>query len=84
MPEDSREKLTQIETLVREWIERQGHEKCWYYPETLRAIAEVLDIKYADPTMVSEEEFRRGCARYQEEIYHTPTIEGRIPPTSSA
>ncbi len=63
----------QVESLVKEWIDKQGHDRCWYYPDIFAKIAEVLGIPAADkPALPSRAEFEMGCARYQQEQYGGP------------
>ena len=62
-------KLKNIKKLVQEWANKQGHESCWYYPEIFRAIAEELEIKIDPPSLPPRTEFRKGCERYEGEIY---------------
>ena len=80
MHDDSREKLGAIEKIVRDWVGKQGHDKCWYYPEPLRKIAETLGIEYPDPGLPSEAEFQEVCNRYRREIYQGVTVDGRPVP----
>ena len=67
------ERLSQIRTLVEEWATKQGHERCWYYPEVFRAIAEIcgsnvsfLGCEIGWPTRA---EFEAGCRKYTDEQY---------------
>lgn len=75
--------------LVKEWIGKQGHDRCWYYPDIFAKIAEVLGIPAADkPALPPRAEFEGGCSRYQQEQYgglpkplypriEVPVVEGR-------
>ena len=67
--EDLEEKIAEIKTAIEEWIKKQGHDSCWYYPEIFREIAGILDIKYEQPNLPPRKEFEVGCSRYQEEVY---------------
>ena len=64
------EKLAQIERIVQEWTDQQGHDRCWYYPDLYRRIIDVLGI---EPKLAlglpPRPEFERGCKRYQDEEY---------------
>ena len=80
MPDDSRKKLNAIEGIVRDWVRKQGHDNCWYYPELFRGIADTLGIEYPDPGLPSEAEFERGCERYRREVYSRLTCEGKPVP----
>ena len=39
------EKLTQIRSVVQEWANKQGHDRCWYYPDLFRQIAAILELE---------------------------------------
>lgn len=57
--------------LVKEWDQKQGHDKCHYYPEIFGAIASKLGIVLKnDPLNVTEAEFRQGCDQYTKELFH--------------
>jgi hypothetical protein len=59
-----------IKILVQQWVDTQGHHKCWYYPEIFTEIARILDIDISKmPKLPPKEEFKVGCERYQEEVY---------------
>lgn len=64
------EKLAQIERIVQEWTDKQGNDRCWYYPDLYRRIVGVLGI---EPKLASDlpprQEFEHGCKRYQDEEY---------------
>lgn len=66
---EAKAKLERIEKSVREWVGKQGHDKCHYYPEIFRKIAETLGIEYVEPNLPPREEFRIFCQRYEREIY---------------
>ncbi len=64
------EKLAAIERIVQEWTDKQGHDRCWYYPELYRRIADVLGIEQKlPPSLPPRTEFEHGCRRYQDEEY---------------
>ena len=59
-----------VRKAVQKWVDNQGHERCWYYPEIFREIAETLNIKPTGPiNLAPRQEFRPNCNRYEEEIY---------------
>lgn len=64
---DKCDKTVQI---IREWLSKQGHDACWYYPSLFTAMAELHGIEtktYRLPP--SRKEFRAGCRRFEDEIY---------------
>ncbi len=63
-------KLFQIEQAVRKWMNKQGHDRCWYYPEIFQEIIEILEIKeLVHYTAIDRKEFEGGCHRYQDELF---------------
>ena len=59
--------------LIQSWLDKQGHDKCWYYPDIFRelaglfGLAPTVDGGEANPMPLSE--FQGGCQRYQLEQY---------------
>jgi len=65
------QKLLKAKEVIQEWVDKQGHDRCWYYPELFRKLAEILEVKPTkNPSLPSLEEFKKGCERYQEEEYN--------------
>ena len=63
-------KLKQVKDIVQTWKDKQGHERCWYYPELFEKLAEVLDVKFTrDTKLPPQEEFEAGCKRFQNSEY---------------
>lgn len=58
----------EIKAIVQEWTDKQGHNRCWYYPELFRKLAKILSIK-GEPKQVPRAEFERGCSQFQDEEY---------------
>lgn len=57
-------------SLIQSWLDKQGHDRCWYYPEIFRELADLFGIKpTVDPQLPSVEAFQGGCQRYQAEQY---------------
>lgn len=63
-------KCQEAACLLEEWARKQGHNRCWYYPDVFRALARVLGVEL---TMTGEQlprpEFEAGCTRFQDEEY---------------
>ena len=72
---------TAAKATVQSWLDKQGHERCWYYPELFNQLASALGLKAAvAPGLPSHTEFVEGCKRYQAEEYgkavvHAPTAD---------
>lgn len=68
---DSSRKLEEIKKVVQSWLDRQSHDRCWYYPELFRELVKILDIKPSkEPNLPPLEEFKEGCRRYQAEEFN--------------
>lgn len=58
---------------IEEWAAKQSHDKCWYYPDIFKEVAEALGAKIDFPKgLPSREEFEEGCRKYQDEQYGPP------------
>ena len=57
-------------SILQEWVDKQGHERCWYYPELFKKLAALYGVKpTVDPALPPEEEFEKGCQQYRREEY---------------
>lgn len=64
------DKLETAKTLLQEWTDKQGHDRCWYYPDIFNKLCEVLEIKQnKKPELPSICEFQKGCEKYTLEQY---------------
>ena len=64
--------LARVRRLVQDWLDKQGHDRCWYYPEIFTELARALDLQHIvlkPPQLPSLAEFKAGCERYQREQY---------------
>lgn len=67
---DLEEKARQARIIIQEWVGKQGHDRCWYYPDIFMKLAKVFDVKYSRELRLPPlKEFKTGCERYQEEEY---------------
>ena len=62
-------KLYTIKNLVEDWIGKQGHDSCWYYPDIFKSICNELGIEWKEPILPSRQEFERGCCKFQDELF---------------
>lgn len=61
-----------IETkrILQDWVDQQGHDRCWYYPDLFRRLIALHGVKaFKEPHLPPLEEFKRGCERYQREEF---------------
>lgn len=60
--------------IIQEWVDKQGHDRCWYYPELFLKLADIFDVKMGvEPKLPPRTEFEEGCKRYQNDEYGTTT-----------
>jgi hypothetical protein len=69
--------LADVRRVVEEWAGRQGNERCWYYPELLKRLAELLEVDVPTPQLPAPSEFISKCA----EFYRSESGDGWIPGT---
>ena len=64
------EKFNEAKKILEEWIDKQGHERCWYYPDLLEELIKIYGVTSSkSPSLPPLEEFKKGCLKYQEEEY---------------
>ena len=67
---DDLEKINEAKKMIQEWVDKQGHDRCWYYPDLFRKLVELFQINpNKSPSLPPLEEFKVGCEKYQEEEY---------------
>ncbi len=63
-------RCSEARKLLEEWAGKQGHDRCWYYPEIFRKIATILGANLdAVGELPPRAEFEEGCRKYQDEVY---------------
>ena len=63
------EKCEKIKVVLKTWIDKQGHDRCWYDPDIFNDICRELQINHVEPNLPPIEEFREGCKKYQKDQY---------------
>jgi hypothetical protein len=64
----------QARSILQEWVDQQGHNRCWYYPDLFRRLCDLYGIKpTVEPHLPPEEEFKAGCDKYRGEEYSKPS-----------
>ncbi|MBS3147467.1 hypothetical protein J4219_01130 [Candidatus Woesearchaeota archaeon] len=67
---DDSKKLEEVKVIIQAWLDKQGHDRCWYYPDLFRELAGLLDISASkEPGLPPLDEFKKGCERYQKEEF---------------
>ncbi len=70
MTMNSKEKVNTAKKILQEWVDKQSHERCWYYPDLFRKLIEIFEINVSkNPNLPPLEEFKKGCEKYQQEEY---------------
>lgn len=81
IPLDRTNVLLEVRTLLQEWIDKQGHEQCWYYPEIFRKLCEILEVTITKSmNLPPRAEFGQECRRYEKEVYEQQ--DNLLPPVS--
>lgn len=63
-------KCDDAKAIVQTWLDKQGHERCWYYPDLFNQLATLFEIQPSvEPALPSRAEFQEGCRRYQVEQF---------------
>lgn len=62
--------LSKAKKILKEWVNKQGHERCWYYPDLFEKLCKTLDVQPSKkPNLPPLKEFKKGCCKYQKEQY---------------
>jgi hypothetical protein len=63
--------LEKGKAILEAWLNKQGHDKCWYYPEVFAQLAKVYGIPcvLTPPVTISREEFEQGCHQFQDRLF---------------
>jgi hypothetical protein len=63
------DKLEQIRQVILEWDGKKGHDRCWYYHDLFNKIANIAGVQLKPSPGVTREEFRQGCAFFEEQEF---------------
>ncbi len=56
--------------MLQLWLDKQSHERCWYYPEVFTILSNLFGINQTiHSTLPPRCEFEEGCRLYQNEQY---------------
>lgn len=74
-----RQKIGDVSAVIQSWVDKQGHDRCWYYPELFQQLVGMLNIQSTvDPKLPPLDEFRGGCYKYQAEEYQLKQCDGSL------
>jgi hypothetical protein len=60
------EKCNEAKKTIQNWVDQQGHDRCWYYPELFEKLVAMFDVQMTvEPSLPPRCEFEAGCKRYQ-------------------
>jgi hypothetical protein len=63
------ERLEEAKAIIIEWASKQRHDRCWYYPDLFRKLAETFGLKLEPGPVPPRPEFKIGCHLYQLEEF---------------
>lgn len=66
--------IQSVRQAVEEWNNKQGHDKCHYYPEIFRKILDLLGIPENKNVELSEAEFQSGCDIFRKDLLFTKAV----------
>lgn len=55
--------------ILTEWVQKQGHDRCWYYPELFEQLIQLYSLEVPPGAKISRAEFEAGCKRFQDKEY---------------
>ncbi len=76
---DAGSRLAMVEMLLKGWIAKQGHAKCWYYPDIFRQLCQAIGLEAPETPAPPIGEFKIGCAQYTREVCSTWDKPNSIP-----
>ena len=71
-PIDLERRYGLAQEIIQEWVDKQGQDRCWYYPDLFNRLVLVFNIKNSkDASLPLRKYFEEGCKKYQDEQYKT-------------
>ena len=68
--EETNIKYAQVISVLQEWIDKQSHDRCWYYPDLFNKLIEITGVSpKLKPNLPPRNEFELGCKKYQDQEY---------------
>lgn len=66
-----KDKQERVTAVIIEWKQKQGHDRCHYFPELFNRIAEILDldVRETEDDLPPEEEFQHECDKFRKKLY---------------
>ena len=67
---EAEKRYESAKSVIQDWVDKQSHDRCWYYPDLFKKLADIFEITSTkEPSLPPLEEFKKGCERYQKEEY---------------
>jgi len=64
-------KEDQTKEIIQTWLDQQGHDRCWYYPDLFMQLVNLYGLTPSKlPSLPPKSEFEEGCRRYQEQEFN--------------
>lgn len=61
-----RQKEQEAKELIQSWANKEGHDRCWYYPDIFESLADHFQVENNNHALLPTlEEFECGCDKYQ-------------------
>lgn len=75
------ERCDAAKQILQEWTDKQGHDRCWWFPELFAKLAEIYGVTPSkEPCLPPEEEFEGGCTKFRKEEYGKANLLQTMPP----
>lgn len=66
--------LHESRSIILEWLGKQGHNRCHYYPELFEKLVKLYGLERQIPDnfydLPNEKEFEEGCTMFRKELFH--------------
>lgn len=59
----------QAKRALLDYIHKQGHDACWYYPDIFNELCIIFDIPIPKRILPPRAEFKFGCEKFRDEMY---------------
>jgi hypothetical protein len=63
-------KLKIGQELLQSWIDKQKHDRCWFYPDIFMQLCQLHGLTVNMTPDMTEEEFEKGCAQFRKELFN--------------
>jgi len=65
-----KKELEEVRQITQEWMDQQGHNRCWYYPKLFAKLEKILGSHMTlKPVLPPRPEFEEECRKFQQQEY---------------